>query len=163
MAGMRDYDNPIVNRIPPPTSFPHPIGPTNAPISPAVPPAVSNADLLKELKSQSYGVKPLIRSAVVTGGVPRTLDWSAFGIMNRLVIRNMGPQSVWFSFDVDGGNVDNFTPSDTSWELQSNESVNLTNISFQRIGLRCAAGATTARVHAIGMANPAGRAEGTAL
>jgi hypothetical protein len=99
----------------------------------------------------------------VPAGGSLTLDWSkdagdlkAYGQMGRIMIRNKGPNSVWFSFDEDGASV---VPDNTSapvdadgnpcsrWELEPKESYNVDNTVFFKIGLACAA-AETAVVHA---------------
>lgn len=162
---MGDYQNPLAQRIPPATSMPMPPGPAKFPTETQLvkTPAQLLADILRELKNQMMPTKGIFRSATVTGARPQTLDWSAMGMMTRLVIRNAGPQSVWFNFDMDGLGVDNFNPSDQSWMLQAQESFNVTNELFMKIGLRCAVGANTAVVHARAWGTPAGKQEGSAI
>ncbi len=111
------------------------------------------ARILEELIRQNTPSVPSIRSTDVTA-VGQTLDWQAVGTMDRLMIRNKGTDSVWFSFDISGPAVINQT-SDESFELQANESVNLTHAKFRKIGLRCATG-KTATVNAIAFQSVAG-------
>jgi len=160
-----DYPNPLHQRILPATSMPMPPGPARFPTETKLvqTPAEILASILRELKNQMMPTKGIFQAVAVNGLRPQTLDWSAFGMMTRLVIRNAGPQSVWFQFDIEGGNVDNFT-SNQSWMLQSQESFNVTNELFMKIGLRCAAGgANNALVHARAWGTPAGKQEGSAI
>jgi hypothetical protein len=134
----------------------NPPGPANFPVVPAKP--MSNTDLLhgilKQLTYQNIARMPHIRSSDVDAN-GQTLDWSMVGLMDTLMIRNKGPKSVWIAFDIDGPAVDNFSPSDLSWELLANESVNITLCQFYKIGLRCAA-SETGSVHAIAFQAVAG-------
>jgi cysteine synthase len=125
----------------------------------------------QELINQSVATQPYIRSALVTGAItgvpdqPQTLDWSMLGVMQRLMIRNKGPNSVWMSFDKSGGSVPP-TVSNDSIEIQAQEAWIFERTLFQRVGLRCAASsgsANTATVHAVAWRGPAGRAGGTAI
>ncbi len=157
MRGMGDFAEPSISAIRPATSMPRPSGPANFPVQlgPQALPNDTNG-LLKaiygvlqairqEIVYQNTASKPAMRSTAVTD-VGQTLTWQAVGIMDRLMIRNKGPDSCWYSYDTNGPNVNAFT-SDLSFELQANESVNLTHCLFYKIGVRCAAG-DTAVVHA---------------
>ncbi len=114
--------------------------------------------ILNELKLQNSASKPIMRAASVTD-VGKTLDWSAEGIMTRIVMRNKGPNSAWYSYDIKGPGVDAFT-SNASFEIQAQESINLTATQFSMIGLRCAAG-QTAVVHAQAWKSQSGTQSGS--
>lgn len=154
--GLRDYNNPILQRVLPATSMPMPPGPAAFPIDNQ---AVSNP-ILEELIRQFTPSPGIIRAGVAQVGRPLTLDWSAMGEMNRVAIQNSGPNTVWLAFDINGSGVDNFT-SDQSWQLLSLGSLNLTLIKFYKIGFNVAAG--SALIHAIAFQSPAGKAGGTAI
>ncbi len=152
--GFGDFDEPFIGGVQP-ARFPMPPGPSDFPITSnaTATPEVLLAAILQELKYQNTASRPVIRAADADSG-GSTLDWSPVGIMDRLMIRNKGPNSVWFSFDKNGEAVQATTSSE-SFELQANESVNLTHCSFQKIGLRCANG-ESATAHAIGFQSVAG-------
>lgn len=158
--GVGDFDEPHITAIRPNDPKVVPPGPADFPAQ--VPPQPVNdlndiGDLLKrilqELINQSIAAAPVIRAKAVTSA-GQTLDWSSRGTMDRLMIRNKGTNSVWFAFDMNGPAVNAFT-SDLSFELQANESVNLSLCSFQKIGVICASG-QTGTVHAIAFQSVAG-------
>lgn len=154
--GMGDYPEPFIEYVRPATSMPMPPGPSDFPIEQgSVTPTTNDLlqRILDELVKMNIAARPVIR-AKAADSTGETLDWSVLGIMDRLVIRNEGPNSVWFSFDKNGPAVQ-ATTSDLSWELQAQESVNLDHCLFQKIGLLCAGGGT-ATVHAIGFQTVAG-------
>ncbi len=163
--GMGDFVEPTIEAIRPATSMPRPPGPADFPVQ-LGPQSLPNdaagllklvcgllQSILQELKYQNIASKPTLRSQAVTDA-GQTLTWQAVGIMDRLMIRNKGTNSCWISFDTNGPNVNAFT-SDLSFELQANESVNLTHCNFYKIGVRCAA-AETATVHAVAFQSVAG-------
>ncbi len=130
--------------------MPLPPGPANFPIvdKNAVSPAQYLAAILKELKLQNAPSKGLIRGAVVTTAAPKTLEWQAEGIMQRLVLRNKGPDSVFYAYDVKGESVDATEGSNASFEVQAQESVNLVLTQFSFIGLKVGSPGKTAKVNA---------------
>ncbi len=164
--GMGDFIEPSIEAIRPATSMPRPAGPADFPVQ-LGPQTLPNTveGLLKaiygvlqairqELVYQNTASRPSLRSQSVTD-VGQTLTWEAVGIMDRLMIRNKGPDSCWYSYDTNGPNVNAFNPSDLSFELQANESVNVTHCLFYKIGVRCAGG-KTATVHAQAFQSVAG-------
>ncbi len=159
--GVGDFVDPFLDSTRPATSMPQPPGPADFPVVPA--PADQTTlmqilDLLKrilaELIKQNIASDPVTRARSVNVSDSGTLDWSQRGTMDRLMIRNKGPNSVWFAFDMNGPAVDAFT-SDLSFELQPQESVNLSHCKFEKIGLKCGS-AGGAVVHAIGFQSVAG-------
>lgn len=161
MNGLGDYPEPFPTNIRPATSMPQPPGPADFPITnPTTDPTETDLleRILEELIKQNTATKPVIRAIDVDSG-GQTLDWSMVGIMDRLIIRNKGTSSLWFGFDKNGPAVPAFT-SDECWELQAQESVNLTHCLFQKIGVICAA-MGTATVHAIGFQSVAGNQAGS--
>ncbi len=164
-AGLGDYEEPFILGVRPATSMPRPAGPADFPVAlgpSSIPKTLLEAQIvtnqllariLEELVRQNTPSVPSIRSVAATD-VGQTLDWQAVGTMDRLMIRNKGTDSVWFSFDISGPAVVNQT-SDESFELQANESVNLTHAKFRKIGLRCATG-KTATVNSIAFQSVAG-------
>lgn len=164
--GMGDFFEPFTDAVRPATSAPHPMGPSDFPVAlaPMSPPqtlmdwAAKIFGVLTQIKDQlvmqNTASRPVIRSRSVDG-TGQTLDWTPVGIMDRLMIRNLGPDPCWFSFDMNGPAVNAFT-GDQSFELQMNESVNLTHCQFQKIGVKCQGGGDTATVHAIGFHSVAG-------
>jgi len=161
--GLRDYGNPILQRVLPATSMPMPPGPAAFPIQQAQDNKTTDdllRDLIAELKNQFTPSPGIIRAGLCQVGRPLTLDWSAMGVMNRVAIQNAGPNTCWLAFDVNGGGVDGFT-SDQSWQLLSLGSLNLTLIKFYKIGIIVTAG--TALIHAIAFQSPAGKSGGTAI
>ncbi len=167
--GMRDYIGfpkstaPASGLVRPPNTpgSENPPGPADFPVVPGRP--MSTAELLHgiltQITRQNIARIPHIRSSDVDAN-GQTLDWSMIGLMDTLIIRNKGPKSVWIAFDIDGPAVDNFSPSDLSWELLMNESVNLSLCQFERVGLRCAAG-ETGSVHAFAFQAVAGNLGGS--
>lgn len=165
MTGVGDYVEPFTDGIRPATSMPLPAGPADFPVQqgPFVQPTTVEGWLsklfdlgtriLEELIRQNIAARPVIRSGASDEN-GTTLDWNAVGVMDRLMIRNKGPNSVWYGFDRNGPAVQAAT-SDESFELQTNESVNVTHCRYQKIGLRCAPGGS-AVVHAIGFQTVAG-------
>ncbi len=170
--GMGDYTEPFIEGIRPATSAPHPMGPADFPVQqgPLTPPTTTDGWLsracsllqriLDELIRQNTASRPVIRAVAVTA-VGQTLDWTPVGVMDRLMIRNKGTNSLWYSYDKNGPAVNAFT-SDESFELQANESVNLTHCIFQKIGVKCAGG-QTATVHAQAFQSVAGNQAGTII
>lgn len=116
--------------------------------------------LLRQVTYQNVARTPIIRSVTETG-LGSTLDWSSIGMMDRLMIRNAGPQSVYFAFDVDGPSVD-MSNGDLSFWLQANESVNISHCKFYKIGVRTiAGGGVLAVVNAIAFQSVAGDQAGS--
>jgi hypothetical protein len=169
---MGDVSNPALIQTSPAISQPVPAGPSVTPVGQSKPGAATLNNVQAELINQSVATKAEIRSALVTGAVtggavdqPQTLDWRALGVMQRLEIRNKGPNSVWMAFDVAGAGVNNYV-SNQSIELQSQEAWIFPLTAFRMIGLRCGVSAgspQTATVHAVAWQGPAGRAGGTAI
>ncbi len=163
--GIGDYPETFIEQVRPATSMPLPPGPADFPIqqgAAAAPTTVMGwlekiyalgSRLLEEMIKQNTPSRPTIRATAVTAA-GQTLTWEAVGVMDRLMIRNKGPNSCWYSYDQNGPSV---TPStgDGSFELQANESVNVTHCLYQKIGVICAAG-QTATVHAQGFQSVAG-------
>ena len=168
--GVGDYNDPAhIEAIRPATSMPLSPGPANFPIQKGAlsqPKTIEGiakegnsilSRILEELVRQNSSSNPVIRSKLAnTTGV--TLDWSQFGLFDRIMMRNAGPNTVYFSFDLNGQNVDNFT-SDLSFMLQANESANFSHCKFRKIGLKCAAG--TATVNAVAFQTQAGNMNGS--
>lgn len=167
--GLRDYDEPFNDRINPATSMPLPPGPADFPVQ-QLPGTGQMTDsqrfdkmitllerVLDELIRQNISATPIIRAIDVTD-VGQTLDWSQFGQMDRLMLISLGADDVWLTFDVNGPAVIAGT-SDNSFKILSNMSINLTHSSFQKVGLRCAAG-KTATVQAIAWQTVAGNQAG---
>lgn len=156
VRGFGDFDEPFIDGVRPVPTMPQPPGPANFPVNAAVP--ATNNDLLTqilaELVKQNTASRPVIRSAAIGASDQSTLDWTTVGIMDRLVMRNAGPDSVWFAFDTNGPAVNAFT-SDQSFEILANESINLVNCQFRKIGIATSVG-TGARVNAIGFQAQAG-------
>lgn len=160
LNGMGDYPEEFIDEVRPATSAPQPPGPADFPITnPNTDPTTNEllARILNELIRQNTATRAVIRASNVDS-VGQTLDWSMVGMMDRLIIRNKGTSSVWFSFDRNGPAVNSFT-SNESWELQANESVNITLSLYQKVGLRCATG-QTGTVHAMGWQSVAGNQAG---
>ncbi len=151
-GGLRDYGTgfpklvaPASGLVRPPDSpgSSNPPGPDNFPVVPA---EKMNAvdllgEILKQVTYQNIARMPHIRSIAVDA-TGETLDWSMIGLMDSIVIQNLGPDTVFISFDIDGTATDNFAPSDLSVPLLANASINLTLCQFYKIGCRCAAGKT---------------------
>lgn len=139
LGAVGDFDEPFTTGVRPVPAIPSPAGPSNFPVNPAASTATTEqllAQVLAELVKQNTASKPVIRSSlVVGGGGDATLDWTTIGIMDRIVMRNIGPGPVWFAFDINGPAVNPFT-GDQSFEIQVGESINLSNCSFRKIGLR---------------------------
>lgn len=143
---------PLRDRVVPPRGFVPPIGPSNFPVE--LPPEKETPlsvlrelrQLVQNLMDQNAARAGIIRAADVTDA-GQTLDWSQFGDMARVMMRNKGPDSLWFSFNEDGQNVPP-TTGDGSFEIQAQEAISIPNILFQKIGVRCATG-DTATIHAI--------------
>ena len=155
LGRLGDTFNPYRTDIQPNPSAPQPPGPANFPISKSVSTPTTELDALKqlldvnrqilrELKAQNNSGKVMIRAADVddTG---KTLDWSMVGLMDRFTARNMGPDSVWIGFDINGKSVDAFT-SNMSYLLQAQESLSLPHCEFFKIGCLCQSG-QTATIH----------------
>ncbi len=168
MNGVGDFVEPFIESIRPATSMPHPPGPADFPVQVLPTTPTTEIDLLTailgvlrnilaELIKQNIAANPVTRAQNIDS-TGETLNWTAVGIMDRLMIRNKGANSVWISFDINGPAVDAFT-SDLSFELQANESINLTHCAFQKIGCKCAGG-QTATVHAIAFQTVAGNQAG---
>lgn len=165
LRGLGDFVDEFVSGVAPATSMPKPPGPADFPIAtaPVAGPATAEqwlarifdvmSRLLDETIKQSIPSRPQIRSAAATDA-GATLSWTVDGVMDRLMIRNKGTDSVWFAFDQNGASVTAAT-SPLSFELQANESVNLALCRFNKIGLKCATG-KTATVHAIAFQSIAG-------
>lgn len=143
---------PLRERIVPAKGYINPPGMTNFPVKlPETAPTPLNElqqikQLLANLMDQNAARTPILRGRDVTD-VGQTMDFSMFGDMARVMIRNAGPDSVWMSFNEDGRNTPT-TTGDGSFEIQAQEAVSITNCQFQKIGLRCATG-DTGKVHAI--------------
>lgn len=158
--GLGDYPENFIDEVQPaPVTIP--IGPANFPVStdPNATMTQLLQNILDELVRQNTAARPVIRSSLA-GSTGATLNWDSVGVMDRLMMRNSGPQSVWFSFDRDGSSVQAFT-SDESFELQANESVNLTHCIFSKIGLKCAGGGA-ATVNSVAFQTVAGN-QGAAI
>lgn len=140
--GLQDHDVSLPHRTTPAPVRP-PLGPANFPVTG---PEATAVDLLKALVAQSQAKIPQIRSSDITAA-GQTLDWSALGLMDRILIRNKGANSVWIAWDVNGEAVDAFT-SDLSFELQAQEAISIPACQFYKIGCKCAAG-QTGTVHAV--------------
>lgn len=165
-----DYAETFVDGIRPATSAPLPMGPANFPAAVAPPSNVTDSNgwlqaiygmmarAVEELVRQNIASRPVIRSKVITDA-GQTLDWSTRGTFDRLLMRNKGPNSAWFAFNMNGPAV-NPTTCDLSFELQANESVNLTHCQFEKVGLKCSLG-QTATISAIAFQTPAGNQAGT--
>lgn len=158
--GLGDWENWLQDRIAPSEGFVKPYGPSNFPV--AITGKVTTAEqwlekIYNELVKQNTPTRPLVRGKLVdTTGV--TLDWTASGLMSRLLIRNKGAtNSVWMAFDQSGASVDNFT-SNNSFEVQAQEAITIEGCAFSRLGLRCSAG--TATVHAIAFPANSGKGNG---
>lgn len=147
MRGIGDYNPQLRDRINPANTFPQPPGPSNFPIAGPMVKTTDQllAEILDELKKQSTSRRPVVRSGLVDS-VGITLDWSQVGSMDRIFMRNKGPDSAWYGWDVDGKTVDNYT-SNQSTEIQAQESVCFSLCLFKRIGFRCATG-KSATIHA---------------
>lgn len=144
-----DYGNQIFDRRVPATGIERQQGPVQFPVTSPPKPATLD-DVRKELAAQNLSLRPNMRAAVVTSaGI--TLDWSNVGVMERIMIRNKGPNSVWISFDIEGKAVI-AAVSDLSWELQSQEALSIPRCLFQKIGCKCA-GIQGGTVHAIAFQN----------
>lgn len=163
VRGFGDFDEPFIDGVRPVPTAPQPPGPANFPVNENAP-ATSN-DLLKqilsELVKQNTASRPVIRSADLLASDTGTLDWITVGIMDRLVLRNAGPGSVWFAFDTNGPAVNAFT-SDQSFMVLANESINLVNCQFRKIGLATNVGGA-ATVNAIGFQAQAGNQSNSIL
>ncbi len=159
-ARLGDFNEPFLTNIRPASSIPLPKGPSDFPVQTTQPETQQQTldSILQELKYQNIASSPVIRSKDVDS-TGQTLDWTPIGIMDRLMMRNKGPNSLWFSFDKNGPAVVAST-SDESFELQANESINLTHCRFQKVGVKCSGG--TATVHAIGWQSVAGN-QGAAI
>ena len=157
VRGFGDFDEPHIDAVRPVPNMPRPPGPANFPLSENAP--VSSNDLLKqilaELVKQNTASRPVIRSKSLGVSDNGTLDWTTVGIMDRLVMRNAGPDNVWFAFDTNGPAVNGFT-SDQSFLILPNESINLVNCQFRKIGLITGPGTTGATVNAIAFQAQAG-------
>jgi hypothetical protein len=140
MGRMLDYTNPFAHTTSPASSLVQPPGPSDTPIQKATPQPATLNDLLQQMRQNNDPQRAIFRGLVLGAGGNGTLDWSMLGLMTRIVIRNKGPNSVFFAFDISGPQINTFT-SDNSWELQANESFNGDTI-FYKIGLRCKAGET---------------------
>lgn len=153
-TGVGDFEEELRARVSP-ALVRQPIGPANFPVKLPDGDASTEATLnaiLKEIKAQNTAAKPIIRGKVANP--TETLDWDAMGVMDRLIIRNAGPSTVYFAFDKDGQAVE-ASVGNESWMLESKEAVCLTHSRFSKIGLRCAAG-DSASVNAIGWQSVAG-------
>lgn len=138
MGRMFDYVNPFAHTTTPSQSLVTPPGPADTPIQKAVQPPATLNDLLQQMRQNNDPQRAVFRGLAIGAGGNGTLDWSMLGLMTRIVIRNKGPFSVFFAFDISGPQINTFT-SDNSWELQANESFNADTVFF-KIGLRCSAG-----------------------
>ena len=149
--GMGDYKSWLANRLVPAEGFPKPLGITDAPVqtTPAAPATLD--DVASILNNQNQPMQPLLR-AMLVDSTGETMDWSAHGTMTRIMIRNKGPNSVWFAFDTFGQSVVAAT-SDLSWELQSQEALSIERCTFNKIGLKSPSGGT---VHAIAFPDNSG-------
>lgn len=152
--GFGDFDEPFIAGVQP-ANFPKPPGPSDFPVATTDTQTAAEvqAAILQELKYQNIASRPVGRSADVDGG-GQTLDWSPVGVMDRIVMRNKGPNSLWYSWDKNGPAVQAFT-SNESTELQMNESMAFTHCIFQKIGVRCQGG-QTATIHATAFQSVAG-------
>ena len=158
---LRDYNTDLSRRIQQASAMKVPPGPANSPVSQ---PANTSPTLdtivelltriLRELLDQNTPLTPILRSSTVSSS-GATLDWSAFGTMAAVSIRNKGPDSVFVSFDMSGESVD-ANVTDNSFELQAQESLNLGKVKFQKIGVKCASG-KTGSVNAIGFKSVTGQ------
>ncbi len=166
--GMGDFAEPFIDGVRPATSMPMPAGPADFPVQIATAVPTTVEDLLRaildaiergvqELIKQNIAAEPVLRAQDITD-VGQTLNWSSVGIMDRLMLRNKGANSVWIAFDINGPAVDSFT-SDLSFELQANESINLTHCAFQKIGAKCSSG-QTATLHGVAFQTIAGNQAG---
>lgn len=165
----------FIDRVSPATSMPLPPGPANfavqvAPPSNAPLPTDTNgllarqiqetrgvrdimARILEELIRQNIASRPVIR-AVQASDAGETLNWQATGVMDRLTLKNNGPDEIWLSFDMNGPAVNAFT-SNLSFSLKADSTLNLTHSLFTKVGVRCFSG-TTATVDAIAWQSVAG-------
>lgn len=175
-AAPQNYRNPnFIERVQPATSMPLPGGPANFPVRPAAPAnqalpndtngllkalidevrAVRDVGLriLEEMIRQGTAARPVIRAKDVTAA-GQTLNWQSVGIMDRLMLKNNGADTVWFAFDMNGPAVNAFT-SDLSFSLKADSTVNLSLSLFTKVGVKCAAG-KTATVDAVAWQSVAG-------
>lgn len=154
-GGLDDYSSDFPAQVTPATNVPKPRGPSNFPVQ--TPPPSTPTELLqgilKQVTNQNLARIPHIRSRDIDQN-GQTLDWSQIGLMDKFLLRNKGPDSVWVSFDMAGPSVDSFT-SDLSIEVQMNESWNIPFCQFYKIGAKCAAGGT-GTLHAIAFQASAG-------
>ena len=160
--GIGDYREALHEAVEPSSGPLRPIGPAAFPIATAQSATINQllTDILSELKKQNVARTPLIRSVAVTPA-GQTLDWSQIGLMDRFLLRNLGPKSVWIACDMTGPAVDAFT-SDLSVEVQANESYSIPLCRFFKIGCRCAAGGT-GTVHAVAFQATAGNLGGSTV
>ena len=165
-AAPRIYSDPnFIDRVRPATSMPLPPGPANFPV--AQPPNVLPTTPLQALQQlnqkmdrlidetvrQNIASRPVIRAKDVTNA-GQTLNWQAVGIMDRVTLKNDGPDPVWLAFDMNGQAVNAFT-SDLSFPLKADSTLNLTHSLFTKIGVKTASG-KTATVNAIAWQSVAG-------
>ncbi len=160
-GGIGDYTaNKLVQHVAPNPGALEPHGPANFPIAltdeqgnPVETPIELLRQIRDELRGGNSASRPMMRAKDVTD-VGQTMDWSTQGLMDRVMLRNKGTNSLWFSFDVDGALVDTFT-SDLSFELQAQEAIAIPRCLFYKIGCKCASG-ESATVHAIAFMSTAG-------
>ena len=166
---MGDYKEELNLRILPATGAKKPFGPDNLPIT--APPAALPADtppwaqsmlgkldsIFNELVRQNTASIPKVRSASVDQN-GQTLDFSVLGFADRLMLENLGPNTVWFNFDQSGPSVAPST-GDSSFQLPANSTFSPSLCKFTKIGLKCAAG-QTATVCAVGFRSVAGNQQG---
>ncbi len=153
--GVGDFDEDFRNGIRPATSMPLPPGPADFPVAVAPKDTPGNLSeiaallrrILLEMIRQSTPARPVMRTTAVDD-VGQTLDFSQRGIMDRLMMKNKGPNSVWYGYDFNGPAVKT-SDCDLSWEIEVGETINLALCQYEKIGLRCATG-ETAVVHAQG-------------
>ncbi len=152
-GGMGDYVEPFVEGVRPATSMPLPPGPANFPVNTQVPATTDDLlrAILKELIYQNIASRPVTRGQSISsaGG---TLDWSTVGVMDRLMLKNNGPDNVYFSFNMNGQAVVANT-SDLSILLKPDSTYCCTHTLFNKIGLKSVG---TSAVDAVGYQTVAG-------
>ncbi len=165
MSGVGDFVDPFVEGVRPATSMPLPPGPANFPMSqpPLEQPKTIEGWLERtcdwlsriytEIVRQNISARPVVRCKDVDN-TGQTLDWTSVGIMDRITLKNDGPDEVWLAFDTSGPAVFADT-SDLSFPLKADSTLNLTHSLFSKIGVRCAPG-DTAVVNAIAWQTVAG-------
>ncbi len=164
-SGMGDYVEPFTDGIQPNFSMPRPPGPADFPVQQAPTQLPNDAvgllklvfgkldRILEELIRQNIASRPVTRCKDITNA-GQTLDWHSVGVMDRLTLKNDGPDPVWIAFDVSGPAVVAGT-SDLSFPLKADSTINLTHSLFSKIGVKTASG-KTATVNAIAWQTVAG-------